>query len=71
MDVSVVASSLPISEELFTPAEEVALAGFLAGYSGLTREAYTSRRRSAPTSNASDSNAATGPSPSSARAARP
>jgi hypothetical protein len=27
--------------ELFTPAEELALSGFLAGYSGLTREAYT------------------------------
>jgi hypothetical protein len=27
-------------EELFTPAEELALGAFLAGYSGLTREAY-------------------------------
>jgi hypothetical protein len=26
--------------QLFTPAEEVALAGFLTGYSGLTRDAY-------------------------------
>ena len=27
-------------EELFTPQEELALVGFLAGYSGLTRDAY-------------------------------
>jgi integrase/recombinase XerD len=28
-------------DELFSPDEQLALAGFLAGYSGLTREAYT------------------------------
>ena len=28
-------------DELFTSVEELALSGFLAGYSGLTREAYT------------------------------
>ena len=28
-------------EPLFSPAEQLALAGFLAGYSGLTRDAYT------------------------------
>jgi integrase/recombinase XerD len=27
-------------QPLFTPDEQVALAGFLAGYSGLTRDAY-------------------------------
>ena len=30
----------PIAEPLFTAGERIALAGFLAGYSGLTREAY-------------------------------
>ena len=28
-------------EDLFSPDEQLALAGFLAGYSGLTRDAYT------------------------------
>ena len=28
-------------DELFSPDEQLALAGFLAGYSGLTRDAYT------------------------------
>jgi integrase/recombinase XerD len=31
---------VPVTEPLFTDAERVALAGFLAGYSGLTRHAY-------------------------------
>ena len=39
----VVSSPAPIAiiEELFSPVEEVALGGFVAGYSGLTRDAYT------------------------------
>jgi integrase len=32
---------VPVAEPLFTDGERAALAGFLAGYSGLTREAYT------------------------------
>jgi site-specific recombinase XerD len=32
---------VPVAEPLFTDGEPAALAGFLAGYSGLTREAYT------------------------------
>ena len=28
-------------DDLFSPDEQLALAGFLAGYSGLTRDAYT------------------------------
>ena len=32
---------VPVSEPLFSDSERAALAGFLAGYSGLTREAYT------------------------------
>ena len=35
------AEPVPIVELLFTDAERAALAGFLAGYSGLTRDAYT------------------------------
>ena len=31
---------VPIVESLFSPSEQTALAGFLAGYSGLTRDAY-------------------------------
>ncbi len=31
---------VPIVEQLFSPGEQTALAGFLAGYSGLTRDAY-------------------------------
>jgi hypothetical protein len=30
---------VPITEDLFSPDELTALAGFLAGYSGLTRDA--------------------------------
>jgi site-specific recombinase XerD len=33
-------TSVVLTDEMFTSAEESALAGFLAGYSGLTREAY-------------------------------
>ncbi len=32
---------VPVSEPLFSDGERAALAGFLAGYSGLTRDAYT------------------------------
>ena len=35
------AELVPVAETLFTDAERTALAGFLAGYSGLTRDAYT------------------------------
>ena len=35
------AELVPVAETLFTDAERAALAGFLAGYSGLTRDAYT------------------------------
>jgi site-specific recombinase XerD len=40
MTVLAVATTTIARDELFTPEEEGALAGFLAGYSGLTREAY-------------------------------
>lgn len=32
---------VPVADPLFTPGERQALAGFLSGYSGLTRDAYT------------------------------
>jgi site-specific recombinase XerD len=32
---------VPVSETVFSPDERAALAGFLTGYSGLTRDAYT------------------------------
>ena len=32
---------VPVAEPLFTVGERQALAGFLSGYSGLTRDAYT------------------------------
>jgi site-specific recombinase XerD len=35
------AELVPVAEPLFTDGESPALAGFLAGYSGLTRDAYT------------------------------
>jgi hypothetical protein len=41
MDSSTTTTAVAILPELFTAEEELALAGFLAGYSGLTREAYT------------------------------
>jgi len=34
-------TAVVISEPMFSEAERVALGGYLAGYSGLTREAYT------------------------------
>ncbi|HET9565083.1 MAG TPA: site-specific integrase, partial [Mycobacterium sp.] len=42
MDVPILSTAVALATpaELFTPAEELALAGFLVGYSGLTREAY-------------------------------
>jgi hypothetical protein len=33
-------TAIAVAEPLFTGQEELALAGFLAGYTGLTREAY-------------------------------
>ena len=33
-------AAISVTEPVFTPQEELALAGFLAGYTGLTREAY-------------------------------
>ncbi len=42
MDVRVSTSTaLATRDELFSTNEQLALAGFLAGYSGLTRDAYT------------------------------
>jgi integrase/recombinase XerD len=35
------AELVPVAKPLFTDGERAALAGFLAGYSGLTRDAYT------------------------------
>jgi site-specific recombinase XerD len=40
METSIPITKLAAREVLFSPEEELALAGFLAGYSGLTREAY-------------------------------
>ena len=34
-------TALATRDELFSDGEQLALAGFLAGYSGLTRDAYT------------------------------
>ena len=41
MTTTMPSTAVVVSEPVFTDAERVALAGFLAGYSGLTREAYT------------------------------
>jgi site-specific recombinase XerD len=35
-----VSTAIAVTEAVFSPQERLALAGFLAGYSGLTREAY-------------------------------
>jgi hypothetical protein len=40
--------SLATRDELSSPHEQLALAGFLAGYSGLTRDAYTLETASCP-----------------------
>ncbi|HET6319296.1 MAG TPA: hypothetical protein VFG86_22805 [Chloroflexota bacterium] len=40
--VSTGAELATVDEPLFSQEEQAALAGFLAGYSGLTRDAYTS-----------------------------
>jgi hypothetical protein len=40
METSIPTTTLVVREMLFNPEEELALAGFLAGYGGLTREAY-------------------------------
>jgi hypothetical protein len=42
VDVSISTSTTLVTQhELFSTNEQLALAGFLAGYSGLTRDAYT------------------------------
>jgi hypothetical protein len=40
MQLALTATSVAVRHEVFTTDEEGALAGFLTGYSGLTREAY-------------------------------
>jgi integrase/recombinase XerD len=40
MQIIPVSTTLAVRDEVFTTEEEQALVGFLAGYSGLTREAY-------------------------------
>jgi integrase/recombinase XerD len=34
-------TAIAVTEQVFSTQERLALAGFLAGYTGLTREAYT------------------------------
>jgi site-specific recombinase XerD len=41
MTTTMLPTAIVVSEPAFSVAERLALAGFLAGYSGLTREAYT------------------------------
>ena len=41
MATATTSASLVPAQPVFTDAERLALAGFLAGYRGLTREAYT------------------------------
>jgi integrase/recombinase XerD len=41
VDVPLSTSTVLATRDLFSANEQLALAGFLAGYSGLTREAYT------------------------------
>ena len=41
MAATTLSTSLVPAQPVFTDAERLALAGFLAGYRGLTREAYT------------------------------
>jgi hypothetical protein len=36
-----ISTAVATRDELFSASEQLALAGFLAGYSGLTRDAYT------------------------------
>ena len=40
MTTTMLSTAIVISEPMFSDAERVALGGYLAGYSGLTREAY-------------------------------
>src|SRR5579862_1871779 len=40
MQIVPVTATVAVCDEVFTSEEEQALVGFLAGYSGLTREAY-------------------------------
>jgi hypothetical protein len=48
MAAAIASTSLVPVQPAFTDAERLALAGYLAGYRGLTREAYTHLRRPAP-----------------------
>jgi site-specific recombinase XerD len=41
MDDPIASTALVTRVEVFSPGEQLALVGFLAGYSGLTRDAYT------------------------------
>jgi site-specific recombinase XerD len=41
MTTTMLSTAIVISEPMFGDAEQIALGGYLAGYSGLTREAYT------------------------------
>ena len=41
MTTAAPSTALVMTQPVFTDAERLALAGFLAGYRGLTREAYT------------------------------
>ena len=48
MAAETASTSLVPVQPVFTDAERLALSGFLAGYRGLTREAYTLDLRSSP-----------------------
>ena len=41
MTTTLLSTAIVVSDPMFSDAERVALSGYLAGYSGLTREAYT------------------------------
>jgi len=59
MTATTSSTALATIQPAFTDAERLALAGFLAGYRGLTRDAYTLDLRSrsaAPTSRPSPAN---------------
>ena len=48
MTTTTLSAALVPVQPAFTDAERLALAGYLAGYRGLTREAYTLDLRSSP-----------------------
>jgi hypothetical protein len=41
MTTTMLSTAIVVSDSTFSDAERIALGGYLAGYSGLTREAYT------------------------------